>query len=1051
MKYVVLVLVLIISSAVFAEGLILQTTTAKKTSTSKPKPKPTPARKTTATKPKTAPTKKTTTAKPKTTTAKNSTVSKPKSPAAKTTAVAKPKPKPLATPTPTPLTEKEQFDKASGYELAADRVAALEKFLAAFPESENKLAAADLLASSRVLIAEEKLLSGDSADAASMYRRVIEEAPQPIPNDLFNESIAKIPLTLFRHGQRAAALELASLIESKVEGNALQLIEIANFHLGLENGAEAMRVAAKAAAKDPSSSAVYRTLALAHRINFDIDLAADSYAKALELEPDSFAAKRGLAEMKRALGKSDDAVGLYRELISKNEADVSSRIGLTLALFDAGKRAEAEAEMAKTLERSPQNIILLAGAAYWYASKGLGDKSVELAQKAVEREPRYIWSHIALGRGLMAQGKPVAAEQALVKARAYGNFPTLEYEIASARAAAGFYRDAADDLSTQFSVNGSVVSTRLGGRVVREEKSLADLVAQERKASIFTPVAADTNENAEILKALLDLEDKVYADKPNESDIAAAADAFVKGSDKMKLHRQMYAASLLLQNRVALSKVLELTKAATGNTDTALDVPDPGAAVMASELYEARAAAFRKKDFLLVPDVPKPTLSAILRGRIEEIAGWTLYQQNNFPEAIVRLRRAITVMPQNSTWWRSSVWRLGAALAADGKDAEALTVYIDSYKGDKPDAGKYAIVEALYRKVNGNIDGLEEKIGSDHVMAVTSMPEAQPSATPAVTQTVETNPVSTSSEPAAPASTTKEPATTAPTPEPSKSEAEVKPQPSPTTEPEKPTAEPAAKPEPSPSEQKPATEPAKEPEKEPDAKPPDQKAEPPAEQKQEPKPAEQKPEPPPDQKQEPKPTEQKAEPPAEQKQEAKPVEPSPEPPPDKKPESNPVESKTASHIPDTSKPILKPLFEPIIITIPNSRPAKPINSDATKTTSTETKKLASDARPRVIDGQEVKLEEAVPACKVVVSQENLSLINNGGRMAILVNLEGGDIKELNAASSSEKDIEITLQPEIAGFPDRRFYVVKSTSTAVGVYQVTFSAPCGKKDVAVSVR
>src|SRR5829696_9155198 len=142
--------------------------------------------------------------------------------------------------------------------------------------------------------------------------------------------------------------------------------------------------------------------------------------------------------MKRALGKSDEAVALYRELLTANESDLPSHTGLILALFDAGKRSEAEAEMARSLEQKPANVILMAGAAYWYASKGLGDKAVELAQKALAREPRYIWSHIALARGLMSQGKPVEAEQALIKARAFGNFPTLEYELASARIAAGF-------------------------------------------------------------------------------------------------------------------------------------------------------------------------------------------------------------------------------------------------------------------------------------------------------------------------------------------------------------------------------------------------------------------------------------------------------------------------------------------------------------------------------------------------------------------------------------------------------------------------------------
>ncbi len=257
------------------------------------------------------------------------TTRKPSVPPKKATIAVKPK----VDPTPAPLSEKEQFERASSYELAADRVVALENFLTTFPQSENRLAAVELLASSRVLIAEERLLTGDAAGAISLFRLIIENASNPIPNLLFTESISRIPSTLFFRGQRVAALELAATIESKVESNAAQLLEIANFHLATENGGEAMRLAAKAAAIEPTSAAVQRTIALAHRINFDLDLSADAYSKSLELEPDSAASKRGLAEMKRALGRSDEAVRLYRELLAKNESDIQSRTGMILALI----------------------------------------------------------------------------------------------------------------------------------------------------------------------------------------------------------------------------------------------------------------------------------------------------------------------------------------------------------------------------------------------------------------------------------------------------------------------------------------------------------------------------------------------------------------------------------------------------------------------------------------------------------------------------------------------------------------------------------------------
>jgi tetratricopeptide (TPR) repeat protein len=930
------------------------------------------------------------------------------------------KPKPVPTPTPTPLTEKEQFDKASAYELAADRVAALEKFIAAFPESENRPAAADLMASSRALIAEEMLISGNPGEAVNQFKRAVEGAPQPIPAELFNETIVKIPATLMRRGQSSAAFELASLIESKVENNTAQLIEIANFYMSLENGAEAMRVAAKAVAKDPTSALAYRTLALAHRINFDLEDSAAAYAKAAELDPAT--SKRGLAEMKRALGKSDEAVTLYRGMLAANAEDIVARTGLVLALFDAGKRTEAETELTAALEKAPGNFILLAGAAYWYASHGVGNRAIELAETAIKREPRYIWSHIAHARGLISQGKPVAAEQVLIKARAYGNFPTFEYEIASARLAAGFYQDAAEDLAKYFTVSSGGVKTNLGFRVAREEKSFLDLVSYERKASIFIPESADSVENSDTLRALLDLNQKLQATTPNEDEIAAAADAFVKGSDKMKLHRQIYAASALLQKRIALAKVLEITKAAAGTTDAALEVASPGSSVMASELYESRIAAFRKSEFLVVPDVPKPTLSAILRGRIEEIAGWTLYQQGNYPDAIVRLRRAVSVMPDKSAWWRSSVWRLGAALAADGKDAEALNYYIESYKTDKPDFAKYAVVESLYRKVNGSMDGLETKIGAQRVAILQQVPEGKPS--PAPSETPVSAPTTDATQQSMPVTT--DPAVNS------------------KTEPPKPTAENGD-----------ITKPAST-EKVTELKTPvtDAKVESPPEKPLDIPKTETKVETKPEIK-----TEPRSETVVPEKQVEKPPDTKPA---DPQPQASSSTGKETDPAPKSATP--KPLFEPIIITIPNSRPRKSAADTSAEQKKSTTEENVADPtnkpavtstgaeRPRVIGGQEVTLDEPAAPCSVEFSQNTVSLINDGGSVGILVTLKGAaDIKNLIASSGNPKDISVTPEPEITGFPNRRFYVIKSISPALGMYQVSFVAPCGKKDIMVTVR
>ncbi len=625
------------------------------------------------------------------------------------------KPKPELAPDD-PEADRKRFDEALAASTTAEKARLLREFLNKFPESELREEAFTYLITARAVVGNELVQGGDVAAGTASFKLAVEEAPTPIPDRMFSDVILKIPGSLFYGNQRPAAMELAQLIEKKVAANPKQLLAMAAFYLGIENGAEAKRVAETVIAADPGSAGGYQALGLAHRLNFDLEESSKAYAKAAELDATSVPARRSLAEMHRALGKPEAAATLYREIVSANENDAVARQGLVLSLFDSGQQKEAEAELGKLLQSDPRNFSLLTGVAYWYAANEQADKAVEYAQKAVDVEPRYIWGHIVLARGLMKQNKPVDAERALLRARQYGNFPTLDYEIASARFQAGLYREAVEELQKSFSLKNGLLGTKLGGRIYKEEKSFQDLVAYERKASLLQPLAADRLENSEKLRLLFELTRKVDQ-VADESELVALADEFVNGTDRMKLHRQLYVANLFLQKGIALPKVAELVKASMGNVDAGLEVSAPGAAIMASELYESRAIAFARNEVVIIPEVPRQTLSAIVRGRIEELAGWTLYQQKKYPDAIVRLRRAVSVLPDKSAWWRGSMWRLGAALEADGKDKEALDSYIQSYVTDRPSPIRYGAIEALYRRINGNTDGLEEKIGPNPLVA----------------------------------------------------------------------------------------------------------------------------------------------------------------------------------------------------------------------------------------------------------------------------------------------------------------------------------------------
>ncbi|HEX8709455.1 MAG TPA: tetratricopeptide repeat protein, partial [Pyrinomonadaceae bacterium] len=578
-------------------------------------------------------------------------------------------------------------------------------------------------------LGDEKLQAGDILGGVEQFGLAITSSPSPISDALFAGVVSQIPINLFMRGQRLAAFDAARLIEEKVKDDAKRLLALAGFYLSIENADEAARLSEAAIKLAPEMAAAHRALAASRHIAFRLDDAATEYARTLELDPKAAGARQSLADLRRATGKTEDALALYREQLTTDANDKQARAGVVLALLELGKKEEAERELEAALKADARNLPLLVGAAYWYAAHNEAARSLELAQKAVETEPRYTWAHIALARSLVAQKRALEAERVLRFAQAYGRFPTLDYELASVLASAGLYEEAAAELARSFTIKDGQLEARLAGRVPSRAPSFLELLAPERRASIFQPAAADSESNARMLKGLLALFLVLKPVETGEGNLDAAALAsaeqdFLAGEDEMRAYRQLYVASRLLRRGVELKTVLGLMEAATNGVEAALDMPAATVAVMADELREARLRAITSGSTPNIPAVPRNVLSSILRGRIEDIRGWALFNQDKGSEALIHLRRATSVLPENTVWWRNAWWHLGAALDRGGNRAEALAAYLKSYNPNAPDPVRRAVIEALYRKVNGSLDGLDAKLGP--APSVSSNPTAPP-------------------------------------------------------------------------------------------------------------------------------------------------------------------------------------------------------------------------------------------------------------------------------------------------------------------------------------
>lgn len=596
------------------------------------------------------------------------------------------------------------------------RIATLKAFIAAHPQSVAVPRANELIVVAHAMLGDQRLQAGNIDGGLQQFRLAISEAPIDMPDRLFTEVIARIPANLFLRGQGPAAIESAHQAEPLAKGNPKRLAALAGFYLLIEDANEAGRLAESAVQAGSDSAVAHQALGEARHVGLRLDEAEVEFARALALDPKSAGARVALADMKRAAGKFEEALALDREQLQADPTGLSARAGLVVSLLELGRKTEADSELSTALQDKEQarNLPLLVGTSYWFLAHDDPARGLELAEKAVAVEPRYAWGQIALARALIANRRPQEAERSLRFVRQFSRFPTIYYEMANLLASLGLFDEAATELTRAFSLKAGQIETMLAGRNAAHAGTFTELLAPERLAVIFQQRPADTDANARMLKALLTLTvalNQPAGSEPNESELAAIAKDFTAGNDGMRTFRQVYVAGRFVSKNVALSTVIDLMDQATSGVDAALTSSAATLAVQPDEYSDIRARALTQGGTPKIPEAPRAALSGLLRGRIEDLAGMALFKMDKASEAVARLRRAVNAAPEGTPLWRSAMWHLGAALEATGKNADALPYYIKSYKAGPPDPARRSVIESVYKKVNGSLEGLDDKIG----------------------------------------------------------------------------------------------------------------------------------------------------------------------------------------------------------------------------------------------------------------------------------------------------------------------------------------------------
>ncbi|HKU75710.1 MAG TPA: TPM domain-containing protein [Pyrinomonadaceae bacterium] len=652
-----------------------------------------------------------------------------------TTAAAKTK-TPVVKKTPEEIRE-EELDEIDEVELTltrplAERAVKLKEFLDTHPTSKARPRAVELLISTHAALGDQKLKNGDTIGGVEQLRRAIDEADVSISDKLFSGVIAQIPTNLYLRGERDAAIKAAQNVENKFGSNPKRLLEVAAFYLGIERSSETVRIGEAAVKLAPDLAEAHRILAIGYHLSLRLDEAATEYKKALELDPNLKVARGSLADLYRASGKAEDALTLYNEQLAADPKDRAARAGKVISLLELSRADEANKDLEAAFAEDQRNLPLLAGTAYWYAAHENYPKAFELARRAIAIEPRYTWAQVALSRAYLGLGSTLDAERAIRFARRYGKFPTLSYELANVLATMGLYDEAVEALNESFTIKDDQIQANLAGTVRASESGFIELLAPERRASIYQSKSADNAANAKTLKALLAFSTATTpGDNGKISETAAveAAKEFAAGTDSMRTFRQIYAANRLLRNGVGATTALEFIADARKASDTALKVPVLTLAVQAEEYRDMRASAISSGTVPDVAPAPAEVLAKIFKGRLEDLEGWALFNQEKYPEAIAQLKQATETLPSHTPAWRNALWHLGVALEQSGQKEQALEAYIKSYSGEKVESVRRSVIEKLYKQINGSLDGLDKHIGMT-VLGGDTTTAAKPTTTP---------------------------------------------------------------------------------------------------------------------------------------------------------------------------------------------------------------------------------------------------------------------------------------------------------------------------------
>ncbi|MEK6324647.1 MAG: tetratricopeptide repeat protein [Acidobacteriota bacterium] len=595
---------------------------------------------------------------------------------------------------------------------------------------------------------EQALREANPQLAMQVFKAAFRVAPALINDTIFGQYIFPLPMAMNAFGYRVESAELMRSFEPRFESEPNRLVQIGFFYVQIEAPFEAVRVLERAVQLAPQDHRAHNSLGTAYLISLRLDDAAAEFQRAIEIDAKDEFANLNLGNLARAMGDHQRAISYYRKQISLKPDDAEAHGGLGIAMLALGRDEEAAPELKRAQELAPSDYRFLTQLAFFYVTRKKAALARPLIEQAARIEPRYAWAFIAKAETDLLEGKFGDALAMLISAQGHAGFATLNFELVKALMSLDGYDQATEVMAKAIRVNGDgEFEALLGGAINARSLRLDLLLERERQAALFLSYDPTTSFQYRLAEAIARIahytkvalaarkpapkaatrsrvrpgqtkasdatEDQASkgatrprratslpsltaelsagrdANLPGMTDLLRAITTFTTLDDGRQAFRMVWVARKLTEADLALDAAEQLARRAIAIADTATEP--------AGSMRDA-------------PSLDREGRRAMFRGRAYDALGWAQLKKGNTRGALESLIKSVDVYP-TSLDRKEAIWHLAVATEEAGDDRRALELYIASYEPESPTASvRRAKIESLYKKLNGSVAGLEQKL-----------------------------------------------------------------------------------------------------------------------------------------------------------------------------------------------------------------------------------------------------------------------------------------------------------------------------------------------------